>query len=399
MFKAFRYRNYQLYFTGQSMSLIGTWMQKTAVSWVVYTMTHSAFMLGVTAFATQFPMFLFSLLGGIASDRYNRYRVLLLTQILSMIQATLLAILTLMGHYTVWEILTFSVVLGTINAFDVPARQPLVHAMVTNQEHLPNALALNSSMNNLAKMLGPALSGIVLEKWGAGICFLINALSFLAVIISLLLMKLPEHIPAVRKKVTLELQEGMAYVRNTPAIGIIMLVMAVLALLVLPYNTLLPIFAKVIFKGDAATFGYINSFIGLGAVCGAMFLASLKKGTDLRWVLLVTTGLLGISLILFSHTGYFPVAMLFAIVVGFGTMAQTTICNTIVQVNSDPKMRGRVISLFLMAVTLQPVGSLLIGAISQHIGAPDMLLCQGLAGLIIAGIFGRYLTSGKIAVA
>lgn len=395
-FKAFSNRNYRLFFTGQSMSLIGTWMQKTAVSWVVYTMTHSAFMLGVTMFATQFPTFLFSLLGGIASDRYDRYKVLLLTQVLSMIQAALLAVLTLTRHYTVWEILTFSVILGTINAFDMPARQPMVHEMIADPEDLPNALALNSSMNNLAKLLGPALSGIVLEKFGAGICFLLNAVSFVAVIVSLLLMKLPAYSPSTaRKKVVSELTEGFVYVKNTPAIGVIMLMIAFVSLLVLPYSTLLPIFAKVIFKGNAATFGYINSFIGLGAVCGAILLASLKKGTDLKLILLVNTVVLGVSLLLFSHTAYFPLAMVFAVVTGFGTMSQTTICNTIIQANSDKKMRGRVISLLLMAIGLLPVGSLLIGAVSQRIGAPNTLFCQGLIALVIAGVFSRFLRSGN----
>jgi MFS family permease len=393
-FRAFKNRNYRLFFSGQSMSLIGTAMQRTAVSWVVYTMTHSAFMLGLTLFATQFPSFLFSLLGGIAADRYNRYRVLLITQVLSMIQAALLTILIFSNHYTVWEILIFSVILGTINAFDVPARQPMVHEMVNNPEDLPNALALNSSMNNLARLIGPALSGIVLEKLGAGTCFLFNTLSFLAVIISLLLMKLPKHIPeAVKKKVSTELAEGFIYVKNTPALGLIMLMLAFISLLVLPYNTVLPIFAKVIFKGDAATFGYINSFIGLGAVAGAIFLASLKQGTDLKFVLLINTGILGISLMLFSHTGYFPLAMVFAIITGFGTMSQSTICNTIVQVNSDKKMRGRVMSILLLAIGMLPLGSLLTGAVSQRIGAPNTLFCQGIIALIIAAVFSKFLSN------
>jgi len=395
-FSAFKNRNYRLYFSGQSLSLIGTWMQKTAVSWMVYTMTHSAFMLGVTMFATQFPIFLFSLLGGISSDRYNRYKVLLLTQVLSMIQAALLTILTFTNHYTVAEILIFSVILGTINAFDVPARQPMVHEMVTDKNDLPNALALNSSMNNLARLIGPALSGIVLEKFGAGACFLLNAISFLAVIISLLLMKLPAYIPAtVKKKVILELAEGVIYVKNKREIGMCMLMLAFMSLLVLPYNTLLPIFAKVVFKGNAATFGYINSFIGLGAVIGAIFLASLKSGADLKFVLLVNTVIFGIGLILFSHVSYFPLAMLFAVITGFGTMSQNTISNTIVQFNSDKKMRGRVISILLLVVGLQPIGSLLVGAVSQRIGAPDTLLCQGIIALIVAVAFAKFLSGER----
>jgi MFS family permease len=395
-FRSFAHRNYRLYFMGQGLSLMGTWMQKTAVSWVVYTMTHSAFMLGVTMFATQFPSFLFSLLGGIVSDRYNRYKVLLATQILSMIQATFLTIVVWTTHYTVGEILFFSVVLGTINAFDIPARQPLVHEMVTDRDDLPNALALNSSMNNLARLVGPALSGIVLEKWGAGTCFALNAASFLAVIVSLLLMRLPIYVPAdVRKKVTADLREGLAYVRRTPSIGLMLLMLTFVSLFVLPYNTLLPIFAKVVFKGNAATFGLINSFVGLGAIIGAVLLASLPKGTDLKFVLLINTILFGVSLILFSHINQFWLAMAFAVVIGLGTMSQSTICNTIVQVQSDKQMRGRVISILLMALGMLPIGSLLIGAASERIGARDALLAQGVTALIIAAAFGNFLSSDK----
>ena len=275
-FRAFQNRNYRLFFIGQSVSQIGTWMQRTGVSWMIYTMTHSPFLLGITVFASQFPSFIFSLPGGVASDRYNRYKVLLITQIASMIQALLLAILILTNHSSVTGILLLSVLLGIINAFDVPARQPLIHEMVTNKADLPNALALNSSMVNLARLIGPALSGIVLVKWGAGICFLLNGLSFIAVIISLLLMKLPPYTaPPVKNKIRSELTEGLRYLKNTPSISITLLLLGLLGLLVLPYNTVLPVFAKVIFKGDAATFGYINSFIGIGAVAGSFFLATL----------------------------------------------------------------------------------------------------------------------------
>src|ERR1700710_1842049 len=198
-FRAFKSRNYRLYFTGQSVSLIGTWMQKTAVSWVIYSLTHSTFMLGVTLFASQFPSFLFSLIGGVVSDRYNRYRVLLLTQAASLAQALLLATLILLKHYEVWEILTLSVILGIINAFDVPARQSLVYEMVDNKDDLPNALALNSSMVNLSRIIGPAIAGLVLESIGDGACFLLNALSFVAVVVSLLMMRLPKYINTVHK--------------------------------------------------------------------------------------------------------------------------------------------------------------------------------------------------------
>ena len=398
-FRSFQNRNFTLFFTGQSISQIGTWMQGTGVSWVVYTMTHSTFMLGLTIFATMFPRFLLSLFGGIVADRYNRYKILLSTQVASMIQAVLLAILTLANHYTVWELLTLSAVLGVINAFDSPARQPLVHEMINDKADLPNALALNSSMVNFARIVGPALSGIVLQKFGAGICFLINALSFVAVIISLLLMKLPAyHIPSpVKKKITTELADGFTYLKHTPAISMILLMISLVSLLVLPYDTLMPVFAKVIFKGDAATFGYIRSFAGLGAIGGTFFLASLKPGADLKKVLLVNTIILGLGLMLFSHVSYFPLAMLFATLFGFGGMSQTTICLTIVQVHTDANMRGRVMSYLIMAMSgMLPLGSLLIGAISQHIGAPNAILSQGIMAVIIAAVFSNFLRREKL---
>jgi MFS family permease len=398
-FRVFRNRNYRLFFTGQSISQIGTWMQGTGVTWVVYTMTHSTFMLGLTIFATLFPRFLFSLVGGVVADWYNRYKILLITQIASMLQATLLTIITLTNHYTVWELLTLSAILGMINAFDSPARQPLVHEMINDKADLPNALALNSSLVNFARIVGPALAGIVLQKFGAGICFLINALSFLAVIISLLLMKLPpyQNLSPVKKKITSELAEGFTYLKHTPLISMVLLLVSLVSLLVIPYDTLLPVFAKVIFKGDASTFGYIRSFTGLGAIGGTLYLISLKPGADFLKVLFVNTFILGMGLMLFSHVGYFPLAMVFTLLIGFGAMAQTTVCLTIVQVHADANMRGRVMSYLIMAMTgMIPLGSLLVGSISQHIGAPNTLLCQGFVAIIIVAAFTFFLRKNKL---
>jgi MFS family permease len=396
--RAFRSRNYTLYFSGQSVSLIGTWMQRTAVSWVIYSLTHSAFMLGLTIFASQFPSFLLSLFGGIISDRYNRYKILLVTQTAAMIQALLLAILILTDHFVVWEILTLSVILGVINAFDVPARQPLVHEIIQDKSDLTNAMALNSSMVNIARLLGPALSGIVLQRFGAGICFLLNAVSFLAVIISLLGMKLPALPRSLGKKnMSSELADGLRYLKQTPSIGMIILMLTIVSLMVLPYDTILPVFAKVIFKGDAATFGYISSFIGLGAIGGTLFLASLKTGTDLKIWLLTSTIILGIGLILFSHTTYFPLAMVFAVLFGFGAMSQNTICLTIIQVHTDAHMRGRVMSFVAMGFFgMLPLGSLLVGTVSQKIGAQNTILGQGILAMIIAGLFSKFLRSDRL---
>jgi MFS family permease len=397
-FRAFKSRNYRLFFMGQSVSLIGTWMQKTAVSWVIYTLTHSTFMLGLTLFASLFPSFLFSLIGGVVSDRYNRYRLLLTTQVASLIQALLLAVLILLKHYEVWEILTLSVVLGIINAFDVPARQSLVYEMVDDKADLPNALALNSSMVNLSRIVGPALAGIVLETLGDGTCFLLNALSFVAVIASLLLMKLPKYIQKVHKKnVFGELREGMAYIKRTPSIAFVLIMLALVSLLVLPFSTLIPYYAKDVFNGTASTFGVIDSFIGLGAFCGAIFLASQKTGANLKRILFINTLIFGAGLILFSHEHFYPLALVFVTIAGFGMMSQVTVANTIIQTTVAPDMRGRVISYYAMAFFgMQPLGGLLVGAVSKWVGAADTLMGQGVAALLLGLLHWRYLHKEKL---
>lgn len=368
-------------------------MQRTAVIWVIYTLTHSASMIGVAVFAQLFPSFLLSLFGGVVADRYSRYKILLITQTASMIQAVLLAVLILTNHYVIWEILTLSAVLGVINAFDVPARQPMVHEMVDNKEDLANAISLNSGMVNIARLIGPALSGIVLQAFGAGFCFSLNALSFIAVIAALLLMKLPKfNPPIVKKKVAAELAEGFKYLKNTPVIGMIILLTVFLSLLVFPYDTMEPVFAKVIFKGNAATYGFISSSIGLGAIAGSLLLASLKKEINLHVVLLISIVVLGSGLILFSHVTYLPVALPFAIIIGLGSLTPMSTCITIVQMEAATNMRGRVMSFIAMALFgVLPMGSLFIGTLSQKIGAPTTMLCQGITALAIAAIFSQFL--------
>ncbi len=392
-FRAFKNPNYRLYIGGQSVSQIGTWMQRTAVSWVIYSMTHSSFMLGLSVFASQFPSFLFSLYGGIIADRYQFYKITLITQLVALLQSALLAALVLLHHETVWAILGLSVVLGVVNAFDIPARPPLVHEIINDPADLSNAIAFNSSMNNIARLIGPAASGLVLQHFGAGCCFLLNAVSFVAVIVSLLLMKLPPYQPAeVKKPAKAQLKEGLHYLKTTPSLTAVLWYLALASLLVFSYNTLLPVFAKVIFKGDAATFGYINSFVGLGAFVGTIFLASLKPGAPYRKILMINCSILGVALIVFSRLSWFPAAMAVAALAGFGTQTQTSLCNTIVQTESDSRMRGRVISFLAMSIYgMLPVGSLLLGLEAKAIGAPDSLLIQGILALVIAAVFSRIL--------
>lgn len=384
-FNAFKSRNYRLYFIGQSVSLIGTWMQKTAVSWVIYSLTHSKFMLGVTLFATMFPSFVFSFIGGVAADRYNRFKLLLLTQAVSMAQAVLLTALIFFKHYQVWEILVLSVLLGVVNAFDVPARQSLVYEMVDDKNDLPNALALNSSMVNLSRLVGPGIAGLIIEKYGDDVCFALNALSFVAVIASLLLMKLPVYVAGTHNKNVLEeLKDGLRYVRQEPSIAFILQMLALISLFVLPFSTLIPVYAKDIFHGTASTFGVIDSVIGLGAFTGAIFLASLKPGINLKLVLAAGALVFGLGLVLFSHTQYYPLALVFAAMAAFGMMAQITISNTLIQTTVAPAMRGRVISLYAMAFFgMQPLGGLIIGYASQHIGVQNTVMAEGFIAVMI----------------
>ncbi len=396
-FRVFKSRNYRLYFWGQSISLIGTWMQKTAVSWVIYSLTHSKVMLGVSLFASMFPSFLFSFLGGVVADRYNRFRVLLVTQVASMIQAVLLTALVFFKHYDVWEIIALSVMLGIINAFDVPARQSLVYEMVEDKNDLPQALALNSSMVNLSRLIGPGIAGFILEKLGDDVCFGLNAVSFVAVIGSLLMMRLPKYVAKPHaKNVFGELKEGFVYIKNTPSIAFILIMLALISLFVLPFSTLIPVYAKDIFKGTATTFGVIDSVIGLGAFSGAMFLASLKPGKNLKKILAINTLIFGAGLALFSHETFYPLALVFAIIGGFGMMSQITISNTLIQTTVNPDMRGRVISFYAMAFFgMQPLGGLIIGWVSQRIGVQDTVLAEGGIALIIGLLHLRFLKLNK----
>ncbi len=368
-------------------------MQRTAVYWLVYDLSHSAFLLGVTVFCAQFPSFLLSTIGGVISDRYNRFRVLVSTQFASLVQALALAAVVFYGHYELWHILLLTAILGSINAFDVPARQALVYEMVDRREQLANAIALNSSMINVARLIGPALSGVVLEEFGAEICFLSNAISFVAVIASLMAMKLVPFEPAPRRSsVIIDLREGFGYLRKTPEIGKIMLMLSVISLLSLPFVTLLPVYAGEIFDGDASTFGYLNTCVGLGAISGALFLASMRPGTNLKKVLFRCTIVFGLGLIGFSYMTSFPLALVFLTLAGFGMMAQTTISNTMIQMTVASAMRGRVISYYAMAFFgMQPVGGLIVGIIAQAAGAPLTILLQGIATLVIAFLFFPFL--------
>lgn len=387
--RALNYRNFRLYMSGQSISLVGTWMQGIAVSWLVYMLTHSAFMLGLVAFASRIPMLILSPYAGAYVDRHSRYKTLLITQIASMVQAGILALVVLTNHYNITIIILLSLMLGTINAFDAPSRQSLMIVLVKNNKDLPNAIALNSSMVTLARMIGPAVAGILLITVGEGICFLINFLSFIAVISSLLMMKL--NIP-VRKKNTepiwMNLRQGYTYLKRNPALKYSILLIALISLIVMPYVTLLPIYAKTVFKGDVTTFSWLNVISGLGALIGAVYVARLKPERNFLKVIIAAGLLICVSLVLFSYTTYLPLSLFFIMIGEIGMLTFVASTNTFLQTHVEENMRGRVISYYVMAFggTL-PIGSLLVGLLAHVTSAPFTILVEGLVGIVTVVLF------------
>jgi MFS family permease len=394
-FRVFESRNYSLFFTGQLISRIGMWMQRTAVIWVAYTLTHSVFMVGLTTFAEQFPSFLLSPAGGIAADRYNRFKILMITQVVSALQAVAL---TLVYHYNAnpfWALLPLSALLGIANAFDVPARQAMVNDMVSRPEDLPGAIAMNSSLNNLSRLVGPALSGIILTNYGATSCFISNAVSFLAVILCLNLMRFPKIKPAKKgKNAWADFRDGLTYTRSQKEISKVLYLIGLVCLLVATYNTLQPFYARDVFKGSAAMYGFITAATGIGALTSTLYIASQKNSSRLKQMLLVNLILLGIGLVFMSHMSNLPLYLFLCFVCGFGTMSVIPICNTIIQTVADASMRGRVVGFFAMAAfgTL-PLGSLIIGWLAKMVHPQNCMLGQGILCLVIAGSFYRFLNT------
>lgn len=379
MFRALRSYNYRLFFAGQGISLIGTWMQQLAMSWLVYRLTDSVLLLGLVNFCSQMPSFLLGPVAGVISDRFNRHRVLLLTQALSMLQAGTLAALVLTDHVNIPFIMFLSVFIGVVNAFDVAARQSFVVELVEHRDDMSNAIALNSSMFNAARLVGPSVAGLVIAAVGEGICFLINALSYLAVIASLLAMQLqPVKRPLVQTRVLESLREGFSYAFGFAPIRSIILLIAMLSLFGMPFSVLMPVFARDVLGGGANTLGFIMGASGVGALTGALYLASRKSVLGLGRLIVGSAVLFGVGLILFSFTRTLPLAMLCILLAGLGMMLQMASCNTILQTIVDEDKRGRVMSFYAMAfMGMAPFGSLLAGWVAEHIGVTYTLLGCG----------------------
>lgn len=400
IFRALRYRNYRLYFFGQGISLIGTWLTRVATGWLVYRLTNSAFLLGVVGFAGQIPIFLLSPLAGVLVDRWDRHRLLLATQGLAMLQSLMLAGLALSGIIQVWQIILLSIFQGLINAFDTPARQSFVIQMVDKREDLPNAIALNSSMFNGARLIGPSVAGLLIASVGEGVCFLVDGISYLAVIVSLLLMRIPKQIIENQtQKVLGGLKEGFRYAFGFAPIRAILLLLGLVSVLGFPYTVLLPVFARDVLKGGANTLGFLTGAAGVGALTGAIYLASRKSVVGLGRVIALAGSLFGLALIAFSFSRTTWLSLILMYLTGFSMMVQMASANTILQTIVDDDKRGRVMSFYSMAfMGMAPFGSLLAGAVAGEIGAPYTVMIGGILCLAGPAVFASRLPSLRVMV-
>jgi MFS family permease len=381
--RALRHRNFRLFFCGQSLSLIGTWMTRLATSWLVYRLTGSPFLLGVVSFASQIPTFVLGPVAGVWADRWERRRVLVVTQILAALQSLALAVLTLSGHITISEIVWLSVLQGLINSFDMPARQSFLVQMVEGRADLGNAIALNSTMVNGARLLGPALAGIIIAAVGEGYCFLIDGVSYLAVIASLLLMHVDAQ--AVTKSaasMAVQLKEGWTYVATFAPIRTVLTLFAIVSFMGVPYTVLMPIFATKILHGGPHTLGFLMGAAGVGSVIAALSLAVRKSVRGLYRVIPAVGAVFGAGLIAFSFSRYYWLSLAMMGVTGYGMMKFAAASNTVIQTIVEEDKRGRVMSYYMMAyMGASPFGSLLAGSLAPVIGAPGTVLICGIGCL------------------
>lgn len=397
VFRSLQYRNYRLFFTGQSVSLIGTWVQRIAMPWLVYSLTDSVFLLGVVSFAGQIPTFLLAPIAGVYTDKFNKYKVLLITQLISLVQALVLAILTLAGVIQVWHIVTLSVILGCVNAFDVPSRHSFVIEMVEKKEHLGNAIALNSMMFNGARIIGPSIAGLILASAGEGICFLINAVSYIFVVTSLLMMRVRKvESKPVKGNVLAEMKEGFRYVFGFAPIKHLLLLLTVVSLLGSSYQVLMPVFASEVLGGGSGIYGFLMAASGVGALAGAVFLASRETVIKLGRIIPAACAMFGACIAILSFTRFVPASLLLMVMAGLGLMLHTASSNTILQTITDDDKRGRVMSFYTLAVMgTAPFGSLLAGSLAKIIGTSYTIFFGGISCIIGAIVFYRKLPELK----
>jgi len=391
--RALSHRNYRLFFTGQGLSLVGTWITRVATSWLVYRLTGSAAALGIVGFVGQIPTFVLAPVAGVWVDRWGRYRVLVATQVLSMLQSFALAGLALTGVITVAHVVLLSVLQGIVNAFDTPARQAFVVDMVEDRADLPNAIALNSSMVNGARLVGPSVAGVLVALAGEGWCFLIDGFSYVAVIVSLLMMRLPPAAPrAARRRVLAELNEGFRYAFGFAPIRSILLLLALISLMGMPYTVLMPVMAADVLHGGPRTLGFLMGATGVGALAGAIALASRRTVLGLGRVIAWAAVLFGAGLIAFSLSRNVALSMVLMVFTGAGFVVQLASSNTILQTIVREEMRGRVMAFYAMAfMGTAPFGSLLAGGLAARIGVPNTILLGGSACIAGGAVFARQL--------
>ncbi|MBF0522980.1 MAG: MFS transporter [Candidatus Omnitrophica bacterium] len=395
IFRALKHKNYRLFFGGQSISLVGTWMQMVAMSWLVYRLTNSALLLGIVGFVGQIPSFFLMPFAGVIADRYNRHRILIATQTLAMLQAVALSVLVITEHVEVWHIVVLNLILGLVSSFDIPVRQAFTVEMIENKDDLGNAIALNSSMVNVARLLGPSIAGIIIAFVGEGACFFINAFSYLAVIFSLLAMKItPKVIKPPEHHVWHDLKEGFVYAFNFAPIRDIIFLLGLASLMGVPYQILMPVFAKDIFHGGPQTLGFLVSMAGIGALAGAIYLAGRKSVIGLVRMIGESSILFGLGVIAFSFSKTLWFSMIVICMAGFAMMVQMAASNTILQTIVEEDKRGRVMSFYTMAfMGMTPFGSLFAGYLANKIGAPYTLMVGGVCCIFAALGFLRNLPS------
>jgi MFS family permease len=389
--RALRHRNFRLFIAGQSISLIGNWMQQVAMGWLVYRLTNSAFLLGLVAFGAQGPSFILAPFAGVLADRLNRRRIIIAAQAVMMIQASVLTGLVLSGSVEFWHVLVLSSVFGCASAFDIPARQSFLLEMVGNREDLPNAIALNSSIFNAARLVGPAIAGFMIAQFGEGVAFLSNAASYIAVLAALVMIRVtPRPRMTGAANILSNLREGFSYAYNFPPIRDVLLLVAVVALFGIPFSVLMPVIAVTSLHGDARTLGFLMSATGFGALSGALFLAARESVRGLSRVVVAAATLFGTSLIGLAFSRSLILSCGLLVFAGFGMMVQMAASNTFLQTVVHDDKRGRIMSLYTMAfIGVAPFGSLLAGAFADRIGATITIATGGLVCLIGVLAFAR----------
>lgn len=395
MLRALRYRNYRLFFGGQGISLVGTWMQQVAASWLVYRLTNSAFLLGLVGFIGQVPAFFSTPFSGVLADRWDRRRILTITQTLSMMQAFVLTFLVMTGVVRVWHIMVLSGFLGLINSLDIPARHAFIFELVEKKEDLSNAIALNSSIFNAARLIGPSLSGILISIIGEGMCFFINGVSFLAVILALLLMKIkPKEHTIQSGSLIGGIKEGFIYAFGFVPIRAILLLLILVSLMGISYVVLMPIIVTKVLYGGPQMLGFLMTAAGLGALIAAIYLALRKTILGLEKTIAVSCAVFGLALVFFSLSCSFWFSLVILVFIGFGMMAQAAASNTVLQAIADDDKRGRLMSLYVMSfMGIVPFGSLLAGSLASRIGAQNTLMIGGIFCILGSVVFASKLTS------